>query len=52
MAKPENEKGARAEGERVRKKGSTGEKGNSAAEWTKSIVIAVGLFLIEAKATL
>jgi signal peptidase I len=44
MAKPENEKGARGEGERVRKKGSTGEKGNSAAEWSKSIVIAVGLF--------
>ena len=45
MAKPEDGKGSRAVGERVRKKGSTGEKGNSAAEWTKSIVIAVGLFL-------
>ena len=29
----------------MRKKGSPGEKGNPVAEWAKSIVIAVGLFL-------
>ena len=42
---PSNTKDA-AEGRRARRKGAAAGNPNSLAEWTKSIVIAVGLFLV------